>query len=205
MLVLSGTTTIVTLILPVPFIPTPRRFLLVSLFLLGIFTLIAGILARTYTLNSPTSSLFLSWSVAETTLLIIFANLPFLSSLITHTAPPRIRQMSSHLSLPPWPRSIKDFSLVHQSRERLPSNATTVSFPPSPTRARFSALDAAAAPLEMDDTWSDTSTPMTPVRKLTLDDPPPELEQYWSSARASVREPDVEKTVLYQEAQAAVP
>lgn len=95
------------MLLPVPFIPTPRRLLLAILLLLGTLVLIAGIVSRALILTTPTRTIksspasYLSWYTTESTLSIIFANLPFLMSLVVTAAPARIR----HFSLAQWPRS----------------------------------------------------------------------------------------------------
>jgi uncharacterized membrane protein HdeD (DUF308 family) len=98
-LALGSSTTIATLIIPVPMIPTPRKSLLCVLLVLGTFALVFGVLARYQALTSPTSSVYLNWLVAETALLILFANLPFLIPLITLTTSVRVSQSSSTLSL----------------------------------------------------------------------------------------------------------
>lgn len=89
------------MLLPVPFIPTPRRLLLAILLLLGTLVLIASIVSRTLVLTNRVTSAYLSWYTTESTLSIIFANLPFLTSLVVTAAPARIR----HFSLGQWPRS----------------------------------------------------------------------------------------------------
>ncbi|KAJ8111491.1 hypothetical protein OPT61_g5927 [Boeremia exigua] len=95
-------------------IPTPRRFLLMILMVTGISTLTLGILAQFYILTKPTLRRYTIYCIYETTLLIIFANLPFLTSLVVTTTPARIREFSrnfsvsrdgTHMSLPPWPHS----------------------------------------------------------------------------------------------------
>ncbi|KAF1847206.1 uncharacterized protein K460DRAFT_55127 [Cucurbitaria berberidis CBS 394.84] len=107
--------TILIMMLPVPFIPTPRRLLLAILLILGMLVLTAGILSRSSILkaSNPSSSnpVFLRWYICESTLSLIFANIPFLTSLVVATAPARIRYISqhlrtsSHLALIQWPRS----------------------------------------------------------------------------------------------------
>ncbi|UPX14830.1 uncharacterized protein EKO05_0005301 [Ascochyta rabiei] len=113
-LTLSTLTTFLVLILPTPFIPTPRRFLLAILTATGTLTLVFGIFARCLVLTAPDSRTYLFFYITEPTLLIIFANLPFLASLVVSTAPARIREFGRSISflrdggdtpLSPWPRS----------------------------------------------------------------------------------------------------
>ncbi|CAO2655413.1 Nn.00g104770.m01.CDS01 [Neocucurbitaria sp. VM-36] len=130
--------TILIMLLPVPFIPTPRRLLLAILFILGALVLATGIISRSSILmtsslvvnslvngTAPFASTqpFLHWYTSESTLSIIFANLPFLTSLVVATAPARIRgfsqnlRASSHVALGTWPRSRRgSWSCVHGSR-----------------------------------------------------------------------------------------
>lgn len=107
-------TTVLVLILPTPFIPTPRRLLLTILMITGMMTLVFGILARYYILMAPTSQAHVFYYIYETTLLVVFANLPFLTSLVVSTTPARIREFGRnisfsregvHLTLSTWPRS----------------------------------------------------------------------------------------------------
>lgn len=99
------------MMLPVPFIPTPRRFLLAILLILGTLVFTAGIISRVSILQTPTAPAYLPWYTAESCFSLIFANLPFLTSLVVATAPARIRDFShnlrtsSHLALSQWPRS----------------------------------------------------------------------------------------------------
>lgn len=195
-LAFSTTTTMTVLLLPIPFIPTPRKYLLCILALVGVLVLVAEILSRYYVLTQPTSPTYLQWYVAETTLTILFANIPFLSSIITSTTTSRVRHLSSTLSLSAWPRSYKDTPRLRVQRERLESTATTISTL-SPTHSqRHESFASTLLPFEID-TWLDTSpppsVPPTPVRKLTLDDPPPELEKRWTTRRPKTQDTDVEK------------
>jgi hypothetical protein len=73
-----------------------------------------GILARYSVLRAPNSRAYLVYYASESTLLIIFANLPFLASLVVSTAPARLREFGRNISfsrdgvglpLPTWPRS----------------------------------------------------------------------------------------------------
>lgn len=107
-------TTIMVLVIPIPFIPTPRRLLLTLLMITGITILILGILGRFYILTAPTSRTYLFYYIYEITLLIVFANLPFLTSLVVTTTPARLREFGRrfsisreavHLPLSSWPRS----------------------------------------------------------------------------------------------------
>ena len=107
-------TTVLVLILPTPLIPTPRRCLLIILMVTGISTLIVGVFARVFVLKAPNSHTYLFYYIYEMTLLIVFANLPFLTSLVVSTAPARIRDFGRnisfsregvHMPLSPWPRS----------------------------------------------------------------------------------------------------
>lgn len=133
-------TTVLVLILPTPFIPTPRRLLLAILMVTGISTLIFGILARYFILTAPTSPTYLFYYTCETTLLIVFANLPFLTSLIVSTTPARIREFSRnisfscdriHMPLSPWPRSrrvsVQDVGSSPSRASRLGSMTTVTS------------------------------------------------------------------------------
>ncbi|KAF2025195.1 hypothetical protein EK21DRAFT_43965, partial [Setomelanomma holmii] len=74
--------TILIMIVPVPFIPTPRRLLLAILLILSTLVLIISILSRESILRNPHSPDYLYWYTSESTLCIIFANLPFLNSLV---------------------------------------------------------------------------------------------------------------------------
>ncbi|KAF2796742.1 hypothetical protein K505DRAFT_372961 [Melanomma pulvis-pyrius CBS 109.77] len=175
------TTTLAVLVLPIPFIPTPRKFLLAILFVLGVVVLVAGILGRYYVIVHPTSSTYLAWYTAEAAVILLFANLPFLSSLVTSTTTSRLRHLSSNLSLSQWPRSYKDTPPLRA--QRLSSTTTTIS---------------TMSPIEATEMWSNSGAlpltpPPTPVQTLRLTDPPPELEVYWSARRPSTRDSDVEK------------
>ncbi|KAF1921600.1 hypothetical protein BDU57DRAFT_413055, partial [Ampelomyces quisqualis] len=98
---------ILIMILPVPFIPTPRRLLLAVLLILSTLVLVTGIVARASILQHSTLPSYLLWYTSESTLSIIFANLPFLTSFVVTAAPARIRHFSSQLALPQWPRSTR--------------------------------------------------------------------------------------------------
>jgi hypothetical protein len=179
------------MIVPVPFIPTPHRLLQVILFLIGIFILSSGIIARSFALSSPGSSTYLHWLIAESFLTVLFANLPFLSSVYTSTNARSIRRMSSNMSLSHWPRSNKDISPLYAQRERLDStDATNIATPPA------AKLTGSPPPVDLWDGWSDKDTPFsaptTLVRQMTLTDPPPELEGYWSTRGTDVRDSDME-------------
>lgn len=113
-LTIGALTTVLILIIPTPFIPTPRHYLLAILLITGISTLVVGILARIYILTRPTSRTYLFYYTYEITLLIVFANLPFLTSLVVSTTPARIRDFGRnislsrervHMPLSSWPRS----------------------------------------------------------------------------------------------------
>ncbi|KAH6642221.1 hypothetical protein C7974DRAFT_97482 [Boeremia exigua] len=138
-LVLSTLTTILVLIIPIPFIPTPRRLLLTILMVTGISTLILGTLGRIYIIMASMSQKYLFYYIYEITLLIVFANLPFLTSLVATTTPARIREFSRNISfsrdgtqapLSPWPRSrrvsIQDIASPPLRSSRLSSTATVV-------------------------------------------------------------------------------
>jgi hypothetical protein len=118
------------MILPVPFIPTPRRLLLAILLLLSTLVLITGIAGRASILAYPSQSLYLYFYTTESSLGIFFANLPFLTSLVT---PSRIRHLSSQIA---WPRSRRgswaynDAEIPMPPRHpRLNSVATTLASP----------------------------------------------------------------------------
>ncbi|KAL5458347.1 hypothetical protein PMIN06_003386 [Paraphaeosphaeria minitans] len=97
----ADTTTIVpTFFFPIALIPTPRKALQASLFLLGTCVLGASILARYYALVQSRSSMYIHWYTAEVTLMILFANLPFLSSLFSKGGRDRMRSVA----LSSWPR-----------------------------------------------------------------------------------------------------
>ena len=103
---LGALTTLLVLIVPVPFIPTPRRYLLGILIFIGLLALGCGVVARV-THYTRYSSKYLFLYTTESSLIIIFANLPFL------TAPARVRDFSRKLGssagqqrpLSHWPRS----------------------------------------------------------------------------------------------------
>lgn len=133
-------TTVLVLILPTPFIPTPRRFLLTILMIISIMTLIFGILARYYILKTPTSQTHVFYYIYEATLLLVFANLPFLTSLVVSTTPARIREFSRnisfsrdgvHMPLSPWPRSsrmsVQDIGSLPGRVDCMGSTATVMS------------------------------------------------------------------------------
>jgi hypothetical protein len=123
----SISTTLLTLILPVPFIPTPRRMLLAILLLLSTLVLITGIVGRVSILVNPMARTYLYYYTTESSLGIFFANLPFLMSLVT---PARIRHLSSQLSLSQWPRSRRQSWAPMPTRtSRLGSIATTIGSP----------------------------------------------------------------------------
>jgi hypothetical protein len=133
-------TTVLVLILPTPFIPTPRHLLLTILMITGIATLIFGILARYYILTAPTSQTHVFYYIYETICLVVFANLPFLTSLVVSTTPERIREFGRnisfscdrvHMPLSPWPRSsrtsVQDIASPPMRVERLTSTVTVMS------------------------------------------------------------------------------
>ncbi|KAH7377827.1 hypothetical protein BKA66DRAFT_151269 [Pyrenochaeta sp. MPI-SDFR-AT-0127] len=103
--------TIFIMMLPVAFIPTPRRLLLAILFILGTLVFISGIVSRAALLKNVALPAYLHWYTSESTLSIIFANLPFLTSFFVATAPAKLRgfsqnlRTSSQLALSQWPRS----------------------------------------------------------------------------------------------------
>lgn len=133
-------TTLLVVILPTPFIPTPRRLLLTILMITGVMTLIFGILARYYILKAPALQTHVLYYIYEATFLVVFANLPFLTSLVVSTTPARIREFSHnisfsrdglHMSLSPWPRSnrvsVQDIGSPSVRVDRLGSTATVMS------------------------------------------------------------------------------
>ena len=188
------------MIIPVPMIPTPRKVLLAILLLVGALALVSGILSRYYVLTSPSSPSSLHWLVAELAVMILFANLPILSALYTSTTSSRIRKLSSNLSIPQWPRSRRASTLPHTQRQRLDSTSTTIStFPPNRS-CRVESMTSTIPQVDADDGWSDKETSLTVpsplVRKMTLTDPPPELEVYWTSRRPSTRDADLESVSL---------
>jgi hypothetical protein len=93
------------MILPIAFIPTPRRLLLAILFVLSALVVVTGIMARVSILRNPQQPTYLSWYTTQSTLSIIFSNLPFMTSLVVTAAPARTRHLSSQLVLSSWPRS----------------------------------------------------------------------------------------------------
>ncbi|KAJ4990142.1 hypothetical protein SVAN01_04423 [Stagonosporopsis vannaccii] len=113
-LTFSTLTIVLIMVIPIPFIPTPRRLLLGVLMVTSISIMILGILARYYILTAPESQTYLFYYVYEITLLIVFANLPFLTSLVVTSTPARLREFGRNLSLSceavhmplsTWPRS----------------------------------------------------------------------------------------------------
>lgn len=111
--------TILTMIVPIPFISTPRRLLLALLILLGTLVLAAGIISKAIILIRPTSLIYLHWYTTESSLGIILSNLPFLTSLVVGVAPARIRNISQSLKSPSrttlgqWPRSRRESWVSH--------------------------------------------------------------------------------------------
>jgi hypothetical protein len=93
------------MILPIAFIPTPRRILLFILLLLSTLVLASSAISRISILRHPNQQAYLPWYTAESTLSIVFANLPFLTSLVVTAAPARMRSTLA------WPRSRQE-SLV---------------------------------------------------------------------------------------------
>jgi hypothetical protein len=179
-------------------IPTPRKFLLAILLLIGVLALVSGIMARYFVVASPTSSVSMHWLLAESVLMILFANLPFLSPLYTSTTSSRIRKLSNTLSLSQWPRSNQDTPPLHAQRQRLNSTATTIGTL-SPKRSfRLGSMASTIPQVDVEDGWSDTdmpsTVPPTPVRKMTPTDPPLELEAYWATRRPSTRGTDSDST-----------
>lgn len=141
-LVFSITDTTLIMLLPVPFIPTPRRPLLAILLLLGILVLAAGIASRVSILRKPTSRTYLYWYICESSLSIILANLPFLTSVVVNAAPARIRNISrsfktSSNTFDRWPRSRRESwaacNLAPLRVDRHNSTSTIPSELPSPS------------------------------------------------------------------------
>lgn len=125
--------TILIMLLPVPFIPTPRRTLLAILFLIGTLVLVCDIASAATILSNPASPTYLHWMTSESSLSIIFANLPFLTSFVVTAAPARLRTLSTHFALNQWPRSRRtswEFSDVESTlppyRSRAGSNGTNM-------------------------------------------------------------------------------
>ncbi|PSN65948.1 hypothetical protein BS50DRAFT_401839 [Corynespora cassiicola Philippines] len=173
-----STTSTILVILPTPFIPTPRLFLLFILLLLGTLIFISGLLSRTSLLSNPTSPSYLYWTVAETSLTLIFANLPFIASLVASKTPQRIRHISHHFSLSQWPRPrtavVREKNTPPLRAQRLGSDTTDIS--------------AFSQGCNVDEAWevrggSEVVTP--PVPRLRLGDAPLELEIYLAGRRAS--------------------
>jgi hypothetical protein len=125
------------MILPVAFIPTPRRLLLAILLILSTLVLITGIVARASILLHPNRTTYLAWYTTESTLSIVFANLPFLTSLVVTATPARLRHFSSQLGSPQWPRSRRgswdNVSMPQLRTMRFNSTATTMVELVSPT------------------------------------------------------------------------
>ncbi|KAF1355874.1 hypothetical protein EJ07DRAFT_131174 [Lizonia empirigonia] len=139
-LTFSTLTTFLVLILPTPLIPTPRCFLIAILMITGILTLVLSVLSRYSILAHPESKTYLFYYTTESTLLIVFANLPFLTSLVVSTAPARIREFGRNISFPrdgaymplsPWPRSrrmsVRDIEAHAIRKSRWGSTATVTS------------------------------------------------------------------------------
>lgn len=125
--------TILIMLLPVPFIPTPRRTLLAILFLIGTLVLASSIASAATILSNPSSPMYLHWTTSESSLSIIFANLPFLTSFVVTAAPARLRTLSTHFALNQWPRSRRtswEFSDVESTlppyRSRAGSSGTVM-------------------------------------------------------------------------------
>ncbi|KAF1996751.1 hypothetical protein P154DRAFT_497986 [Amniculicola lignicola CBS 123094] len=168
------TTSLAVFVLPIPFIPTPRRILLAVLVALGTLVVATGIIGRYYILTQPTSPLYLHWYTAEAAATICFANLPFLSSLVTSTSFSRNRCLSGNVSLSQWPRSVK--SSPPMRAQRLDSNATLVG-----------TVSAEERPMWWDPTLASSMPPVL-IPTLSLGDAPLELERCVGSRRPSTRD-----------------
>ncbi|KAF1957712.1 hypothetical protein CC80DRAFT_32372 [Byssothecium circinans] len=194
-LALESFTTVLVLIIPIPFIPTPRIYLLFTLLFLGLATLVTEILGRYRIISNPSSPAYLHWYMAETVTLISYANLPFLNSLFNAANNARFRHLSN-ASLSSWPRSYKDTPPPRAQRQRLNCMATIIDSPSPPRVQKMESTVSNMARLDAEDAWDDGSTtvsvPPMSVRKVSLNDPPPELEVYWSPRRHSTRDMDLE-------------
>ncbi|KAH9871297.1 hypothetical protein IAQ61_005476 [Plenodomus lingam] len=126
--------TTLVMLLPIPFIPTPRRLLLAMLLFLGTMVLAAGIASRISILVEPASLTYLHWYTFETSLSIVVANLPFLTSLVVSATPARIRNLSrtfktSSNTFDRWPRSRREsWAASNPQRLRMdrPDSTTTI-------------------------------------------------------------------------------
>ncbi|KAF2851315.1 hypothetical protein T440DRAFT_394598 [Plenodomus tracheiphilus IPT5] len=141
-LILTVLNTTSVMLLPVPFIPTPRRLLLAILLLLGILVLAAGIISRVLLLSKSASLAYLNWYTTECSLSIILANLPFLTPLFVSTAPTHLRKISrsfrkSSHAFERWPRIQREswaaYPLPSLHMNRSDSTASALSEKPSPT------------------------------------------------------------------------
>ncbi|KAK3213844.1 hypothetical protein GRF29_28g1261632 [Pseudopithomyces chartarum] len=161
-LILDATTITGTFILPVAFIPTPRKLLQITLIVLGTLILICGILARSFVITSPNAPTYLHWYTIQIVLMILFANLPFLISLFTSgTRTPR-----ASMSLTSWPRSRTG------SAGTIESNISTLYGSPRSISGDF-------PPVDFKDVWTDNrATPPTSPMRL------------WLRGRESVKEID---------------
>ena len=139
-----------TFILPVAFIPTPRKLLLVALVFLGTLVLVTSILARSYVIDGHGTSMFIHWYNAEIVLMILFANLPFLSSLFASTNRTQPRDMS----LTSWPRSRTG------SASTIDSGGTGTKY-----EAPCSAFGD-SSPIRFKDVWIDMSKASPPASPL---------------------------------------
>ncbi|CAI6341208.1 unnamed protein product [Periconia digitata] len=190
-LALGTFTTLALLLLPVPHIPTPRTFLLFTLLFLGTIGCITGVLGRYYVIKNHSSSKYLLWYVAETTTLIAYANMPFLSSLLSSSGA-SYRYVSQN-SLSQWPRSYKDGPLKWGARQRLGSEVEEgeVREMSRAQRHHEGSVDEHRISVSKNDDEDgaecSVAVPQVVVRKLSLTSPPPELEAYWTARRVSVR------------------
>ncbi|KAF2202772.1 hypothetical protein GQ43DRAFT_430443 [Delitschia confertaspora ATCC 74209] len=161
-LILTISTTLLTFIIPIPFIPTPRVILQTILTGLGILLLIVSILGRAYILIPHDQPIYLYFYAVESALAIITYNLPFLFTLTSPASYHRRRNYhrnhwydysSSHLPLPP-PTPTPTLASVP------PSRATTLRSlrhkPSSNSQSTFSTF--ATFP-----TFSNPSSPTTPT------------------------------------------
>ncbi|KAK7192157.1 hypothetical protein PSPO01_01729 [Paraphaeosphaeria sporulosa] len=175
-LVLAADTTTILLafVLPIAFIPTPRKALQASLFLLGTCVLGTSILARYYVLVQPRSPMYIHWYTAEVTLMVLFANLPFLSSLFS-TA---VRARGRSVALSSWPREYVGArdgeGLRWQVRKG--SAATAESAGSVGSRKEMWGSDGPAPLLEIEQDGVVADVPAVMIRRFSIRDSVEEVE-----------------------------
>ncbi|KAF2438974.1 hypothetical protein P171DRAFT_502124 [Karstenula rhodostoma CBS 690.94] len=171
-LALDTTTILPTFVLPVAFIPTPHKLLQAALGLLGTGVLAFAILARYYVLVQARSSVYMHWYIAEVTLMILFTNLPFLSSLFTTTA----RGRGKGVALSSWPRECTEGGEVLGWQSRKESAATGESTISMTSRKEMSDSGGPTLRSESEHMRVVATVPLAMVRRISIKDSVQEVE-----------------------------